>query len=309
MREPITMQEPAATDATPVATSTPPVQREREAACDRETAQRIDATFAAAEAALAAADRLDGATDSPPATDAPLATERGLSVSIVMPVYNERDTIEEIVARVRAVGIHDELIIVDDFSVDGTRAVLLELAELPDVRVCMHGYNRGKGAALRTGFSQVRGDVVMIQDADLEYDPRDLPALLEPLVRGEADVVYGSRFLADAHQDPSRLHRFGNWLLTQASNLATGQRLTDMETCYKAVRRSVLAQLELEQERFGFEPEITGKISRLGVEIRELPIRYASRGYEEGKKIGVRDGLNALWCIWRYRRRLRADRR
>lgn len=303
MRELNTLQEPAATDAAPMTTAAPPAPRAREAAWgEREHAERIDATFAAAEAALAEAERLDG--EAPPP-----ATERRLSVSIVMPVYNERDTIEAIVERVRAVGIHDELIIVDDFSVDGTRAILLELAELPDVRVCMHGYNRGKGAALRTGFAQVRGDVVMIQDADLEYDPRDLPALLEPLARGEADVVYGSRFLADAQQDPSRLHRFGNWLLTQASNLATGQRLTDMETCYKAVRRSVLDQLELEQERFGFEPEITGKISRLGVEIRELPIRYASRGYEEGKKIGVRDGLNALWCIWKYRRRLRADRR
>ena len=260
-----------------------------------QVAERVAATLDAAEAALAAAgDAGAGVGEIPP-------IERRLSVSIVMPVYNERDSIENIVQQVRAVGLHDELVIVDDFSVDGTRQILLELAELPDVRVLMHGYNRGKGAALKTGFANVRGDVVIIQDADLEYDPRDLPALLEPLARGEADVVYGSRFLAHPQQDPSRLHRFGNWLLTAASNLATGQRLTDMETCYKAFRRSVLERIDLEQQRFGFEPEITGKVSRLGVTIRELPIRYAARGYEEGKKIGWRDALNALWCIWKYR--------
>jgi glycosyltransferase involved in cell wall biosynthesis len=155
---------------------------------------------------------------------------------------------------------------------------------------------------IRTGFAQAKGDVVLIQDADLEYDPNDLPRLLAPIERGEADVVYGSRFLENACQDPSRLHRLGNWMLTAASNLATGQRLTDMETCYKLFRRSVLDQIHIEQERFGFEPEITAKVSKLGCRIMELPISYNSRGYEEGKKIGLRDAANAFWCIARYSR-------
>jgi glycosyltransferase involved in cell wall biosynthesis len=223
-----------------------------------------------------------------------------LAVTVVIPVYNERDTLVEIVRRVQAVGIHQEIIIVDDFSIDGTRQLLVELAREADIRVLFHGYNRGKGAALRTAFEQARGDVVVIQDADLEYNPNDLPRLLEPIERGEADVVYGSRFLENSRQDPSRLHRWGNWLLTAASNLTTGQRLTDMETCYKAFRREVLDQIDVEQNRFGFEPEITAKVSRLGYRIVELPIRYDCRGYEEGKKIGLRDAANALWCIAKY---------
>jgi glycosyltransferase involved in cell wall biosynthesis len=217
-------------------------------------------------------------------------------------VYNERDTITEIVDRVREVGVHAEIIIVDDFSLDGTRNVLLELAKQPDVKVLFHGYNRGKGAALRTAFAECKSDVVLIQDADLEYNPQDYSDLLRPLHLGTANVVYGSRFLANAHQDPSRLHRFGNWLLTKCSNLLTGQRLTDMETCYKVFRRDLLENLELEQNRFGFEPEITAKLSRLGEQIVEVPVSYDSRGYDEGKKIGVRDAINALWCIVKYRR-------
>jgi glycosyltransferase involved in cell wall biosynthesis len=236
--------------------------------------------------------------------DAAPAIERvkrtSLAVTVVIPVYNERDTIVEIVRRVQAVGIHEEILIVDDFSTDGTRQLLLELSREPDIRVLMHGYNRGKGAALRTAFEQARGEVIVIQDADLEYNPNDLLRLLEPMERGEADVVYGSRFLENAQQDPSRLHRWGNWLLTAASNLTTGQRLTDMETCYKAFRREVLAEIDVEQNRFGFEPEITAKVSRLGYRIVELPIRYECRGYDEGKKIGLRDAANALWCIAKY---------
>lgn len=223
-----------------------------------------------------------------------------LAVSIVIPVYNERDTIEEIVRRVQAVGVHSEIVIVDDFSLDGTRDILLELEQQDDIRVLMHGYNRGKGAALRTAFAEVEGDVVLIQDADLEYSPTDYPKLLAPIQRGETDVVYGSRFLENACQDPSRFHRFGNWLLTALSNLMTGQRLTDMETCYKVFRKEALVGLEIEQNRFGFEPEITAKLSRRGYVIAEVPIAYDSRGYEEGKKIGIRDGLNAIWCIVRY---------
>lgn len=224
-----------------------------------------------------------------------------LAVSIVIPVYNERETIQEIVKRVQAVGVHEEIVIVDDYSIDGTREVLRELEKQDDIRVFMHGYNRGKGAALRTAFAEVEGDVVMIQDADLEYSPEDYPKLLAPIQRGEADVVYGSRFLENAHQDPSMVHRFGNWLLTASSNLVTGQRLTDMETCYKVFRRELLYGINIEQDRFGFEPEITAKLSRRGHQILEVPIQYDSRGYEEGKKIGIRDAINAFWCILRYR--------
>jgi glycosyltransferase involved in cell wall biosynthesis len=176
----------------------------------------------------------------------------------------------------------------------------MELDREEDIRVLLHGYNKGKGAALRTGFEQAHGDVILIQDADLEYNPNDLPRLLEPIERCEADVVYGSRFLENAEQDPSRLHRLGNWMLTAASNLTTGQRLTDMETCYKVFRREVLEQIDVEQNRFGFEPEITAKVSRLGYRILELPIAYSYRTYEEGKKIGLRDAANALWCIAKY---------
>lgn len=224
-----------------------------------------------------------------------------LAVSIVIPVYNERETIQEIVKRVQAVGVHEEIVIVDDYSIDGTREVLRELEKQDDIRVFMHGYNRGKGAALRTAFAEVEGDVVMIQDADLEYSPEDYPKLLAPIQRGETDVVYGSRFLENAHQDPSMVHRFGNWLLTASSNLVTGQRLTDMETCYKVFRRELLYGINIEQDRFGFEPEITAKLSRRGHQILEVPIQYDSRGYEEGKKIGIRDAINAFWCILRYR--------
>ncbi len=256
--------------------------------------QRLEATLEAAEQSVAAMGELHA---TPTVSDAKKTT---LAVSIVIPVYNERDTILEIVRQVRQVGIHQEIIIVDDFSLDGTRDLLLSFEHESDVRVLMHGYNRGKGAALRTAFQQVCGDVVIIQDADLEYDPRDYLQLLEPLERGEATVVYGSRFLQNAQQDPSRLHRFGNALLTRLSNLATGQQLTDMETCYKAFRRELLDTIHIEQNRFGFEPEITAKLSRLGHRIHEVPIRYHSRGYEEGKKIGFRDAINALACIMRY---------
>jgi glycosyltransferase involved in cell wall biosynthesis len=261
---------------------------------DRALLGRIDASLAIAEQSLRVVEEMDRA----PAIQTPTRTR--LAVSVVIPVYNERDTVVEIVRRVQAVGVHSEIILVDDFSVDGTRQILMELDREDDVRVLMHGYNRGKGAALRTGFAQAGGDVVMIQDADLEYDPNDLPRLLAPIERGEADVVYGSRFLENPRQDPSLLHRLGNRMLTAASNLATGQRLTDMETCYKVFRREVLERIDIEQERFGFEPEITGKVSRLGYRILELPIRYNSRGYDEGKKIGLRDAANAFWCIAKY---------
>ena len=274
--------------------STTPCQPPLAPTVDPTFLKRLEASIAAAEEAVA--EGLDIGNE--PTSRDEKAT--ALAVSVVIPVYNERETIAEIVRRVQAVGIHQEIVIVDDYSMDGTRDVLLELAEQPDIRVLMHGYNQGKGAALRTAFAEVEGDVVMIQDADLEYDPKEFPKLLAPIERGETDVVYGSRFLENADQDPSRLHRFGNRMLTALSNRLTGQRLTDMETCYKVFRRDVLQTIQFQQNRFGFEPEITAKISRMGKQIVEVPISYEYRSYDEGKKIGIRDGINALWCIVRY---------
>jgi glycosyltransferase involved in cell wall biosynthesis len=279
---------------TKIKTSTDKASVQTPAAKDRSYLDRLEANLAIAEQTAGVARELETA----PPIERVKRTK--LAVSVVIPAYNERDTIVEIVRRVQAVGIHDEIIIVDDFSIDGTRQLLMELDREEDIRILLHGYNRGKGAALRTGFEQAKGDVVLIQDADLEYNPNDLPRLLEPIERGEADVVYGSRFLENSTQDPSRLHRLGNWLLTAASNLTTGQRLTDMETCYKVFRREVLDAIDIEQNRFGFEPEITAKVSRLGYRILELPIGYNYRTYDEGKKIGLRDAASALWCIAKY---------
>lgn len=270
------------------------LELEATATSDRACLERIESNLAIAEQTLQVAQEIERA----PAIETTRRTS--LAVSVVIPVFNERDTVVEIVRRVQAVGIHQEIILVDDFSMDGTRQILVELAREDDVRIMFHGYNRGKGAALRTGFQQASGDVVLVQDADLEYNPNDLPRLLAPIESGEADVVYGSRFLTNAAQDKSRTHRLGNWLLTQASNLATGQRLTDMETCYKVFRREVLDAIELEQNRFGFEPEITAKISRLGYRIVEVPIGYQPRGFAEGKKIGMADAASAMWCIAKY---------
>jgi len=225
----------------------------------------------------------------------------GFKLTIVIPVFNEQQTVAEILHRVRAVPIPKEIIVVDDCSTDGTRAALEPLADWPELRVIHKAQNAGKGAALRTGFAAATGDVVVVQDADLEYDPNDLPGLLEPILRGEADVVYGSRYLHAHPQDPSVLHRLGNQMLTWASNLFTGLRLTDMETCYKMIPRPLLQSLDIQQNRFGFEPEVTAKLARRGARIKELPIRYESRGYKEGKKIGWRDGVNAFYCIVRYR--------
>lgn len=263
---------------------------------------RMERTLDEAEQALEEARQHGDLADATPGrrkSDADTATR--LKVSILMPVFNEISTIREIVARVRDESQHDELLIVDDCSTDGTRDVLIELdRELPDVRVVMHGYNKGKGAALRTALTHARGDVVLIQDADLEYSPSDFERVLGPIHRGEADVVYGSRFLENAEQDPSWLHRFGNRMLTAASNLTTGLRLTDMETCYKAFRRDALRGVWLRENRFGFEPEITAKLARRGCRFHEVGIAYDGRGWEEGKKIGPRDAFRALWCIVRY---------
>ena len=221
-------------------------------------------------------------------------------LSIVIPVYNEERTIREILARVAALPLPKEIVVVDDCSRDRTPELLRELASASELKVVFKSQNEGKGAALRTGFEHATGTIVVVQDADLEYDPRDILALLPPLLRNEADVVYGSRFLHEQPHDKSFVHRLGNWSLTTASNLFTGLRITDMETCYKAFRRDVIQGLPIRQNRFGFEPEVTAKLARRKCRVLEVPISYNARSFAEGKKIGLKDLFNALWCIVRY---------
>ena len=221
-------------------------------------------------------------------------------LSVVIPVYNEEATVARVISRVAALPLNLEIVVVDDCSTDGTREVLSLLSGIESVKVVLKDVNAGKGAAIRTGFEIATGDFLVIQDADLEYDPRDIPQLIQPLLRGEADIVYGSRFIGDEVQDESWIHRLGNAVLTGASNLFSGLKLTDMETCYKAFSREALQDVEIEQDRFGLEPELTAKLARQGFKFVEVPISYDSRGYDEGKKIGLKDLFNAIYCIGRY---------
>lgn len=218
-------------------------------------------------------------------------------LSIVIPAYNESATIEALLQSVRATPYDKDIVIVDDCSTDGTREWLRGL-ELPDVRVFYHERNQGKGAALRTGFAQVRGDIVLIQDADLEYTPDDYPALLQPIIDGHADAVFGSRFIGGgAHRVCYYWHSVANRMLTTLSNMTTNLNLTDMEVCYKVFRTEILKQLNLRCDRFGIEPELTAKVARLRCRIYEVPVSYYGRSYEEGKKIGWRDAVSALYFI------------
>jgi len=223
------------------------------------------------------------------------------TLSVIVPVYNEERTLRDIAAAIDSVAIAKEIIFVDDCSSDGSRAIIDELTAQPHVRAVYQDRNRGKGAALRAGIAAATGDIVLIQDADLEYDPEEYSRLLKPILRGDADVVYGSRFAGgESHAVIRFRHYVGNKILTYFSNLFTNLFLTDMETCYKVFRRDVIQRITIEEDRFGFEPEITAKLAKRNVRIWEVSISYKGRGYAEGKKIGWKDGFRAIWCIIKY---------
>jgi glycosyltransferase involved in cell wall biosynthesis len=228
---------------------------------------------------------------------------KGFLLTVVMPVFNEARTIEEVIRRVLASGVPCELIVVDDASNDGTTEILRRLREVLDLTLVEQQINQGKGAALKAGFARAGGDIVLVQDADLEYDPSEYLKLIQPIVEGQADVVFGSRFIGDSHRVLYFWHSVGNRVLTLLSNLRTNLNLTDIESCYKVFRREIIEQITptLQERRFGIEPELTAKVARIpGVRIYERPISYSGRTYAQGKKIGWRDGFRALWCILKY---------
>src|SRR3990172_1416940 len=231
-----------------------------------------------------------------------------MKISVVMPVFNEVKTLREIVKRVEDVDLEKELIIVDDCSTDGTREILMSMERNPGIRVFYQERNMGKGAALRTGFKHITGDIVIIQDADLEYNPQEYHKLIKPILDGRADVVYGSRFITTEERRVLLFwHTFGNSFITLLSNIFTNLNLSDIETCYKVFKADVIRSLTIEENRFGFEPEITAKIAKKRCRIYEIGISYSGRDYSEGKKIGWRDGLRALWCILKYNLRDRKN--
>lgn len=224
-----------------------------------------------------------------------------MKLSVIMPIYNEVDTIDTILSTVLSVDIEKEVIIVDDCSTDGTREKYPAIEHMQDVRVILQERNRGKGAALRRGITEATGDIVIFQDADLEYDPNEYHRLIEPIVDGKADVVYGSRFAGgECHRVLRYWHAQGNRLLTAISNWFSDLYLTDMETCYKVFKREIIQAIDIEENRFGVEPEVTAKLATMKVRLYEVGISYEGRGYDEGKKIGWKDGLRALWCILKY---------
>jgi glycosyltransferase involved in cell wall biosynthesis len=223
-----------------------------------------------------------------------------MKLSIVIPVYNEKNTILDLLSRVRAVDIPKEIIVVDDFSTDGTRGILQSLPSSEDLRIIFQPQNAGKGAALRAGFAVVSGDIVIIQDADLEYDPAEYPGLIQPILANKADVVFGSRFMGGPHRVLFFWHYVANRTLTTLSNIFTDLNLSDMETCYKAFRTDILKTIRLRENRFGFEPEFTAKISKARCRVYEVPISYNGRDYSEGKKINWKDGVAAVYFIIKY---------
>ena len=224
-----------------------------------------------------------------------------LKLSIVIPIYNERETLETLIAKVNAVDYDKEILLIDDFSSDGTREVLKRYENKENFQVLYHDHNQGKGAALRTGFSNVNGDIIIIQDADLEYNPADYGTLIEPILDGRADVVYGSRFLGGPHRVLFFWHSIGNMVLTTFSNMLTNINLTDMETGYKVFTKKVNDTLTFKCDRFGFEPEFTAKVAKNNFRIYEVPISYNGRDYSEGKKITWKDGVAAIWYIFKFR--------
>lgn len=225
-----------------------------------------------------------------------------MKLSVVIPCFNERDTITEIIQAVKNSSVKNiEIIVVDDFSTDGTRQLLQEHLENQVDRVIYHDHNRGKGAALKSGFFHATGDIVIVQDADLEYDPQEYTLMIQPIIDNKADVVFGSRFIGSGpHRVVYYWHRIGNGFLTMLSNMFTNINLTDMETCYKAFRREIIQSIKIQENRFGFEPEITAKIAKTNCRIYEVGISYYGRTYKEGKKINWKDGFRAIWCIVKY---------